>query len=144
MITKERDPSALRVHAVVMQILEFVSEEDLHDLIYWRTDGEYSPITFWVNSNDVLAWGCSDGEEVNEETLPVLKKAVKDCKAIDPMRAAMVGCDLFACRMNKLRPQGAAYPANRDLWPLFDACGPEREVGLGNPYRPGEYKPAAM
>lgn len=140
MITKESEAPALRVHAIVMQILEFIDVEELHGLIWWRTDGEYAPITFWTNSNDLLAWGCADGEEINEETLPLLKQAVEDCKAIDPVCGAITGCELFACRMNKMRPQGAAYPKERELWPLFDACGPERETGLGNPYKPGEYK----
>ena len=40
-----------------------------------------------------------------------------------------------------MRPQGAYYPeSDPETWPLFDDCGPEREVGLGNPYRPGERK----
>lgn len=42
--------------------------------------------------------------------------------------------------MRKERPQGACYPSNKDLWPLFDACGPEKPTGFGNPYKPGEYK----
>lgn len=49
--------------------------------------------------------------------------------------------DLYSCRIEGMRPQGAVYRHNKkELWPLFDACGPEREVGLGNPYKPGEYK----
>lgn len=52
-----------------------------------------------------------------------------------------VFCDLFAARVRGMRPQGAAYTFYPpETWPLFDACGPEREIGFGNPYRPGEYK----
>ena len=48
--------------------------------------------------------------------------------------------DLFAARSRQERPQGACYSGyDRSIWSLFDACGPEREVGLGNPYVPGEY-----
>lgn len=55
----------------------------------------------------------------------------------------MQASSLFACRSRKMRPQGACYPDDHpELWPLFDACGPEREVGMGNPYRPGERKKA--
>ena len=36
--------------------------------------------------------------------------------------------------------RGAAYPEQRELWPLFDACGEERVIGYGNPYKPGENK----
>lgn len=122
----------------VMQILEFFAKEDIRDMLYWRTDGEYAPITFYIITNDLMYWGCADAEAVNAETLPILKQAISDCKAIDPVLGAIEGCNLFACRVRKMRPQGAAYPDERGLWPLFDACGPEREVGLGNPYRPGK------
>ena len=40
-----------------------------------------------------------------------------------------------------MRPQGAFYSyIDKTSWPLFDLAGPEREVGLGNPYAPGAYK----
>jgi len=122
----------------VMDVLAFVAAHDIHGMLIWRTDGAYAPITFWVNSNDILCWGCADCVEINEETFPLLQQSVDDCKAIDSVCGAVYGCDLFACRVSKMRPQGAAYPKDRALWPLFDACGPEREVGLGNPLRPGD------
>ena len=121
----------------VTQLLTWIAEEDLHGSIFWRTDEASKNITFFVNTNDILAWGCADAEEINEQTFPVLQQAVADCKAIDPICGANIGCDLFACRMNKMRPQGAVYLtnlANRKFWPLFDACGPERIVGYGNPF----------
>lgn len=124
----------------VMQVLAFFSDEDLVGMLNWRTDGEHAPVTFWTNCNDLFGWGVSDAEEVNETSFPVLKQAVADCKAIEPVLGGIIGCELFACRMSGTRPQGAAYPKNRDLWPLFDACGPEREIDICNPYRPGEYK----
>lgn len=48
--------------------------------------------------------------------------------------------DLFCARVRGERPQGAAYKVRypEELWPLFDAAGPEREVGFGNPRKPGE------
>lgn len=48
---------------------------------------------------------------------------------------------LYAARRRGLRPQGACYPKDTRLWHLFDQCGPEREVGFGNPFAPGEYDP---
>jgi hypothetical protein len=49
--------------------------------------------------------------------------------------------ELFAARVRGVRPQGASYSLYpRATWPLFDACGPKRETGLGNPYEPGEYQ----
>lgn len=32
-----------------------------------------------------------------------------------------------------MRPQGAAYTKDKRVIPLFDACGPARETGFGNP-----------
>lgn len=127
----------------VMEVLGFIADEDLHDMLWWRTDGEYAPVTFWINCNDLFAWGFADAEDLTPESLPVLKQAVADCKEIDSVCGSITGCELFACRMRKMRPQGAAYPEERELWPLFDVCGPERETGLGNPYKPGEYKKGA-
>lgn len=55
-----------------------------------------------------------------------------------PNRLAPVLTDLYAARVRHERPQGACYAAYpRQLWPMFDAVGPEREVGIGNPYAPG-------
>lgn len=48
--------------------------------------------------------------------------------------------ELFAARVREMRPQGACYKGYpKDLWPLFDACGPERETGMGNPHAAEEY-----
>ena len=130
--TKEQSTSA-----AVLQMLAFIADHDLFDSFTWRTAGAYAPITFWLDCSDLLSWGCADAELVNAENLSLLQQAIADCKAIDPQQGVANGCDLFVCRVNKCRPQGVAYPKNRELWPLFDACGPERAVGLGNPCKPG-------
>lgn len=130
----------LETYQFMLQVMEFFSEHDIIGILYWRCDGEYAPIKFFTNTNDLFCWGTADAEYVNPENFDELKKAVDECLAIDPVLGAIVGCELFACRMNKMRPQGAAYPENKNLWPLFDACGPEREISLGNPYKPGDYK----
>ncbi len=48
--------------------------------------------------------------------------------------------DLFSARCRGERPQGAAYKVRypEALWDEFNAAGPEREVGFGNPREPGE------
>ena len=89
-----------------------------------------------VNCNDVFFWGCADGEDITEETLPAFNQAVDDCRG-DVALAAW----LYCARIRKERPQGAAYTfIPKDLWPLFHACGPERKTDCGNPYKPGQYK----
>ena len=65
--------------------------------------------------------------------------AALDERDIHPYRFMPVG-DLFAARVRQMRPQGAAYKVRYDesIWPLFDECGPVREVGFGNPKEPGQ------
>lgn len=77
-------------------------------------------------------WGCADEEEVAVEEIP----ALQECWAVAPEN----GTDLWISRKRGERPQGAYYTyIDEQYWPLFNACGPEREVGDGSPYRPGEY-----
>jgi hypothetical protein len=49
--------------------------------------------------------------------------------------------ELYAARIRKMRPQGAAYPERAATQALFDACGPERAIGFGNPRRPPDPTP---
>lgn len=126
----------------VLRVLRLFGQTDCTGELFWRTDGDYAPITFFANVNDVFFWGCTDNEKITPDNIAEAEKAVADVRDITGKTgwstdAAWV--NLFAARLRKDRPQGAAYPSDERLWPLFDACGPEREVGLGNPYKPGTY-----
>ena len=58
-----------------------------------------------------------------------MEQAFKDCEDH--------GGELFCARIRKMRPQGACYAYyDKKDWHLFDACGPERECGFGNPMTP--------
>ncbi|MBT0771748.1 hypothetical protein KIH74_22600 [Kineosporia sp. J2-2] len=115
------------------------------------TEGEPADSVFWHHRegslklyflcNDVFAWGCADAEEITEANLRLLAQARADLVASGDKYADHLG-DLYAARVRKLRPQGACYPYYPEsIWKLFDACGPEREVGMGNPKpRPEEAK----
>jgi hypothetical protein len=122
----------------IRTILEFIASYDLHDDVGWRCVGEYWPVTFWFNCNDLMYWGSSDCEDFTIDDLPEIKRALDDCEAA-LKHHGHYGISLFVCRKRGQRPQGACYPP-KELWQLFDACGPEREVGLGNPYKPGQKK----
>ncbi len=121
----------------VFEVLKYIGDEELHDMIWWTVKGE--DVHFCINCSDLFFWGSADAEDITPESLPILKQSIEDCKKIEDS-SWVYGCNLFASRIRKERPQGACYPSNKDLWPLFDACGPERETGLGNPYKPGDYK----
>lgn len=129
---------------------------DDHPELWWRTDGEYAPVTIFINCNDVFWWAVADLEQLTPENIGVWEQAYADLDALvpEPQRGdydrlmhrfnviANVNT-LFCARVRGMRPQGCVYPnAAREVWPLFDACGPEREIDAGNPYRPGE-RPAA-
>jgi hypothetical protein len=89
-----------------------------------------------INCNDVFGWGWADCENITEEALPAINQAVDDCNG-----DVELGAMLYCARVREERPQGAMYTyIPRKLWPLFHACGPERKVDPGNPYKPGEYK----
>lgn len=101
--------------------------------LWWRTDGEYAPVTMFAMCNDLFFWGSADLEKITPENVVELERAVEDCKKVDEVVGVCEATSLFCCRVRGMRPQGAAYPKDKKFWPLFDACGPEREVGLGNP-----------
>jgi hypothetical protein len=110
---------------LVMRILSATAFNNCDD-IWWRVDGEYAPLTIFVNCNDLFFWGCSDAETITIDNIGIFEQAYKD--SIDH------GGLLFCCRVRGMRPQGAYYKYLDDAEkPLFDACGPEREIGLGNP-----------
>ena len=122
----------------VMHVLKLTGEWDICGSLWWRTDGEYAPVTFFINCNDVFYWGCADAEAITPENIELLEKSMKDSSGAYQY-GELYGTMLWCARVRKQRPQGAAYPSERELWTLFDECGPEREIGLGNPCRPGEY-----
>lgn len=86
----------------------------------------------YINCSDMFVWGCSDSEDITFDDFASLR----ECLTLTPC-----GTDLWVCRKRGQRPQGAYYSyIPEEHWHLFHACGPEREVGLGNPYAPGGYK----
>ena len=123
----------------IMRVLNLASKYDLCSVIWWRTDGKYAPITFFVNCNDLFYWACADTEEITPENIDSLEQAIIDLGAICK-HGEVYGVELWCSRMRHMRPQGAFYPHDKELWLLFDECGPEREVGFGNPCVPGEYR----
>ena len=81
------------------------------------------------------------GSVTGVENSDLLKQCYKDCEAIYSEKENTTHRTCIGARTRKQRPQGACYPHDRRFWPLFDACGPEREIDSGNPYPPGEYNP---
>lgn len=102
--------------------------------LWWRTDGDYAPVTLLVDCNDLFVWGSADAETLTEQSINVLESAAEDMRALHPRGDFDQAGLLYCCRMRKMRPQGAYYKhIEKPWWPLFNACGPERATGVGNP-----------
>lgn len=115
--------------AFVTRVLRVFARHDQRDDLFWSADDT----AFAVVCNDVFHWGTSDLEEITPANVGELERAYADAKAAHEI-GEYYGGMLFAARVRGMRPQNAAYPADRPgLWPLLDACGPPRAVGPGNP-----------
>lgn len=93
-------------------------------------------VTYGINTNDLFFWGTADVVYVTPDNVDMLERAIADLKVVGSCYVAYSG-ELFACRVSGMRPQGAAYPAYKELWELFDACGPVRKLDIVNPCEPG-------
>lgn len=111
---------------VITRVLQITAKYDDYDDLWWRTDGEYAPVTFIVNCNDLFYWACADAEAITEANIGQLEKAYEDATTTYSFGADYAQL-LFCCRVRGMRPQKAYYKyIAQPLWPLFDACGPER------------------
>ena len=135
--------------------------------LWWRTDSEYAPVTFFVNCNDFFAWAFADAVEITKGgnitkdgdedggSIELLESTIKELKEKFPSGRGSKGdfkagnlaiqwqADLLFCaRARKMRPQGAFYKHLKpELHDLFNACGEERGVNFINPEnQKGEYK----
>lgn len=117
----------------VLRVLHATARDDNHDDLWWRTDGGHAPITFFVKCSDVFASAYADLEPLTPDTIDEFEQAAADVR--EACGDATYAGDLYCARRRQTRPQGAAYPSDPRLWPLFDACGPERPLGLDNPKR---------
>lgn len=113
----------------VLHLFEFDATEEL----WWRSD-EQGRLRLFAQCNDVFAWACADCEEIRPDQLEILAKARADVAEATEDKWPWGFGILFAARVRGMRPQGAMYKhLDKRIWPLLDACGPEREPQLGNP-----------
>lgn len=115
----------------VLAVLGLFSFDQTEGL-WWRTDGEYAPVTFFARVDDVFAWGTADLERVGAADVSALRQARADAEAADPERGEDWWVELWAARRRRWRPQPAALRAVGDgpLLALFEACGPARTESL--------------
>lgn len=102
---------------------------------YWQKPDD--SLEFYVRCNDFFWWATSDSEQVTPANVHILEESMRDAKAAHDVLGKLYGGLLFCARARKMRPQGAYYDhLPKELWPLFDAAGPERDAdreAFGNP-----------
>lgn len=106
------------------------------DLLWWRTDfPDYGPVTMIVNCNDLLMWGCADGEILTAENIGRLEETIKEVRTTLGLENDELDDQavlLWVCRERKTRPQEPYYKhLDQRLHALFDAAGPHLK-GEGN------------
>lgn len=101
--------------------------------LWWRPDDDGN-LRLLIRCNDLFHWGCSDCEEITDANVHTLAETIAECEAITGNNRAYAAPLLWCCRQRQMRPQGAYYKSlDEALWPLFDAVGPPRAVGMLNP-----------
>ena len=114
----------------LLRLLKITAKYDWIDTVRWN-----EALEFFVLCNDCFAWACSDHESIeNDLDIDMFQQACIDGESD--------GALLYCARRRKMRPQGAMYRyIDHKNWPLFDACGPEREIDFSNPHKPDDKWP---
>lgn len=104
------------------RLLILVATHDVQDSLMWN-----SSLQFAIACSDAFCWACADAENIETDAdIDDLAAAILDAGDDGPL--------LYCARRREMRPQGAMYDhIDKKNWPLFDACGPVREAGFGNP-----------
>lgn len=128
-IEKMQDEQDDRPPSWWQEFFRITAEHDIYEDVFWSTKGNFEIIC-----NDTFHWGGADAEAVTEDDLPLLEQSLKETTG------RPFGEILYCARKRGMRPQGAIYKyIARDLWPLFDAAGPERDPAEpGNTPKPEE------
>lgn len=109
--------------AFVLRVLSALSFDGCDDL-WWRTDGEYAPVTFFIKCSDTFAYACADLEQVTPDNVAELERAIADCVAVD-IEHGMWGPALFVARIRRQRPTAAwmrMLAEDHEVARLFEAC----------------------
>jgi hypothetical protein len=118
----------------VVEVLTIFAFEHTEE-IWWRMNKDNrEELNIYANCSDFFVWGCSDVEEITQEKLPILREVKKEMDSLSISDHEIEYGLLFCAKVRQMRPQGAYYKyLKEETWPLFDACGPIRETGMGNP-----------
>ncbi len=124
MSTSDCMDSEIEHYHFILEVLRLFSldETDGYNYLFWRCE-KPGEVEFFANVNDIFWWGTADLELITPEDLPAMRQAIADVRDINIYEWS----NLWAARKRKMRPQQPAYPTDKKLRELFDACGPERK-----------------
>lgn len=109
--------------------LRILSEHNLDLCWYCNNNG----LIVAIDVAGFFEWVAPDDEQILEEDLPGLERAIQDATEAGMMR---YGPRLWAARKRNMRPQGTAYRCmTRPIAELFNQM-PVREIGPDNPHEP--------
>lgn len=116
-------------------IMALIEDHDLFNIVYFWNSEDRNGFTAAVDCGDVFYWGSSDVEYIKEDDIPLFEECLN--------QSEYHGYTLYCARKRQMRPQGAFYKYIDDekTKELLNAVGPEREIGIANPYtQDNEYK----
>ena len=122
----------------LLKVLEKFDDRIGYGMIFIERDGK--TVGVFIDDSDFFAWGYAGAFPfpLENSEIDLLEKCYEEIQAMDDCLVHYAPL-LHCARKNGMRPQGAAYHRSaKEIWHLFDACGPERETGIGNPSKPGE------
>lgn len=118
----------------ILNFMFIMQKIDCFDRLLWEVDQEKGNIEFSLICSDLFNWGTADCEKIDESSISLLEKAISDLEPFGFENVSIYAIALYCCRKRECRPQGASYPEEKEMWHLFNECGPERESGIGNPF----------
>jgi hypothetical protein len=123
----ESSDNKIKLALKVMGIFNGFSGLDCEE-VWWRTDGQYAPVTMIINCNDLFYWACADAEPISLENIDDLEKTIQEIRDIDDTELS-IALLLWVCRNRKMRPQAPYYKhIPTKFHHLFNEVGPERSV----------------
>ncbi len=122
-VQAEAHINKLELSARVLSIFNWFGGPD-PQLLFWRTDDKFAPITFMVNCSDLFIWACDDVIDITSENIDSLEATIKEVELIDEDIVDQAPL-LWCCRQRGNQPQKPYYKhLNKSLHDLFEACGP--------------------
>lgn len=124
----------MKTYEEVYRVMDKFAEYGI-ELIWWIDEGS-KEVSASILCSDLFYMSGGDEVIVENEDIGLLRVCYRQLIEVAPQHIYYLR-DLFCAMKEKKRPQGYKYHHRipEDIHFLFDACGPEREHEIDNPYR---------